>query len=67
TTILGMLPTALSLGEGGETMQPLAIVIMGGLTVSKIVVAVVIKTGLNLAAQPIETKPIKSLLRFVFL
>ena len=35
--------------------------------IPKIVVAVVIKTGLNLAAQPIETKPIKSLLRFVFL
>lgn len=44
TTILGMLPTALSLGEGGETMQPLAIVIMGGLTVSTLITLVLIPT-----------------------
>ncbi|MDB0438125.1 AcrB/AcrD/AcrF family protein [Clostridioides difficile] len=44
TTILGMLPTALSLGEGGETMQPLAVVIMGGLTVSTLITLVLIPT-----------------------
>ncbi|HEX6589525.1 MAG TPA: efflux RND transporter permease subunit [Longimicrobiales bacterium] len=34
TTILGMLPLALGLGEGSELMQPLAIAVIGGLSVS---------------------------------
>lgn len=42
TTVLGMIPTALALGEGGETMQPLAIVIIGGLSVSTLVTLILI-------------------------
>ncbi len=34
TTILGMLPTALGLGEGGELYSPFAISVIGGLFVS---------------------------------
>jgi CzcA family heavy metal efflux pump len=34
TTILGMLPIALGFGEGSEIQQPLAIAVIGGLTVS---------------------------------
>lgn len=34
TTILGMLPMAVSQGEGAEMWQPLGIVVIGGLTVS---------------------------------
>ncbi|MRG85092.1 efflux RND transporter permease subunit [Salinibacillus xinjiangensis] len=34
TTVLGMVPLALGFGEGAETQQPLAIVIIFGLTVS---------------------------------
>ncbi|MCO5143182.1 MAG: efflux RND transporter permease subunit [Oligoflexia bacterium] len=34
TTILGMLPIALGLGEGGKTLQPLGIAVSGGLWVS---------------------------------
>jgi multidrug efflux pump subunit AcrB len=34
TTVLGMLPLALGLGEGSEMMQPLAISVIGGLLVS---------------------------------
>lgn len=34
TTVLGMTPLALGIGEGSELMQPLAIVVIGGLSVS---------------------------------
>ena len=34
TTILGMVPMAVSQGEGAEMWQPLGIVVIGGLTVS---------------------------------
>ena len=34
TTILGMLPMALGIGEGSETWQPMGIAVVGGLLVS---------------------------------
>ena len=34
TTVLGMVPMAISAGEGAEMWQPLGIVVIGGLTVS---------------------------------
>ncbi|RUO31178.1 efflux RND transporter permease subunit [Aliidiomarina soli] len=34
TTVLGMLPLALGLGEGAEIMHPLALAVVGGLSVS---------------------------------
>ena len=37
TTVIGMLPMALGIGEGTETMVPMAICIIGGLTASTIV------------------------------
>ena len=36
TTVLGMLPLALGLGSGSELYRPLAIVVVGGLSVSTI-------------------------------
>ncbi|MGH6691140.1 MAG: efflux RND transporter permease subunit, partial [Gemmatimonadales bacterium] len=42
TTVLGMLPLALGLGEGSEMMQPLAITVIGGLSVSTLLTLVVI-------------------------
>lgn len=40
TTLLGMLPLALSTGEGSETWNPLGISVIGGLTVSTIITLV---------------------------
>ncbi len=37
TTVVGMLPLALNLGEGGEMLQPLAITIVAGLSFSLLV------------------------------
>jgi hydrophobe/amphiphile efflux-1 (HAE1) family protein len=42
TTAGGMLPLALALGEGSEMMQPLAIAVIGGLSVSTLLTLVVI-------------------------
>jgi HAE1 family hydrophobic/amphiphilic exporter-1 len=42
TTILGMLPMALRLGEGSELWQPMGVAIIGGLTVSTILTLIVI-------------------------
>jgi multidrug efflux pump subunit AcrB len=42
TTVLGMLPLALGLGEGSEMMQPLALTVIGGLSVSTLLTLVVI-------------------------
>ncbi|MDR2039749.1 MAG: efflux RND transporter permease subunit [Bacteroidales bacterium] len=42
TTILGMLPMALKLGEGSEMWQPMGIAIIGGLTISTILTLIVV-------------------------
>jgi multidrug efflux pump subunit AcrB len=42
TTVCGMLPLALGLGEGSELMQPLAISVVGGLTVSTLLTLFVV-------------------------
>ncbi len=42
TTVLGLLPMALGLGEGAEIRTPLAITVIGGLTVSTLLTLVVI-------------------------
>lgn len=42
TTILGMLPMALSTGDGSAAWRPLALVVVGGLTVSTIVTMVIV-------------------------
>ena len=42
TAAFGMLPTALALEEGGEMMQSLGVVIIGGLSVSTLVTLVLI-------------------------
>ena len=42
TTVVGMLPLALGIGEGSEVLQPLAVATIGGLTVSTLVSLLVI-------------------------
>lgn len=42
TTILGMVPMAMGLGEGSEIWQPMGIAIIGGLTLSTILTLIVI-------------------------
>ena len=42
TTLFGMVPLALALGEGTEMMQPLAIAVIGGLAVSTILTLLVV-------------------------
>jgi HAE1 family hydrophobic/amphiphilic exporter-1 len=42
TTILGMLPMALALGEGAELWQPMGITVIGGLTVSTVLTLIVV-------------------------
>src|SRR5699024_2724521 len=42
TTVLGMVPLGLALGEGAEMQQPLAITIIFGLTVSSIFTLILI-------------------------
>jgi multidrug efflux pump subunit AcrB len=42
TTVLGMLPLSLGMGEGTELMQPLALAVVGGLIVSTVLTLLVI-------------------------
>jgi HAE1 family hydrophobic/amphiphilic exporter-1 len=42
TTIFGMLPIALGLGKGGEALQPLGAVVVGGLTTSTFLTLIII-------------------------
>lgn len=42
TTVLGMLPMALSTGASSETWRPMGVVVMGGLVVSTIVTLIVV-------------------------
>ncbi len=44
TTILGMVPMAISQGEGSETWRPLGIAVIGGLTVSTILTLILVPT-----------------------
>jgi len=42
TTVLGMVPMALGIGEGSELWQPMGVVIVGGLTVSTLITLILI-------------------------
>ena len=42
TTVLGMLPLAIGIGEGTELMRPLALAVVGGLSISMLLTLIVI-------------------------
>src|SRR5690606_39088038 len=45
TTVLGMLPMALSTGEGSEIWSPMGVAVIGGLVFSTIVTLVIVPVG----------------------
>ncbi len=56
TTILGLLPMALGLGEGAELRAPLAITVIGGLSVATVLTLVVIPVVYSLVDR--KTDPV---------
>ena len=42
TTILGMIPMALSSGEGAEVWAPMGVVVIGGLLVSTVITLIIV-------------------------
>jgi HAE1 family hydrophobic/amphiphilic exporter-1 len=44
STILGLVPMALGLGEGAEIRAPMAVTVIGGLTLSTLLTLIVIPT-----------------------
>ena len=54
TTVLGLLPLALGLGEGSELQAPMAITVMGGLTVATLLTLFVIPVIYTVVALKLE-------------
>jgi len=68
TTILGMLPMALSTGTGSETWRPMGIVVIGGLLVSTFVTLIVVPLLYGIMSKHGERdKEEKTRKEFVFL
>ncbi|WP_286976986.1 efflux RND transporter permease subunit [Acetomicrobium sp. UBA5826] len=57
TTVLGMLPMALSQGEGAEIWRPLAVSVIGGLSFSTLVTLVLIPVVYSLVEEKIRRRP----------
>jgi multidrug efflux pump subunit AcrB len=57
TTVFGMFPLALGLGEGSELMQPLAIAVVSGMSLSMVLTLVVVPgayVGINRFAERLK-------------
>jgi hydrophobic/amphiphilic exporter-1 (mainly G- bacteria), HAE1 family len=68
TTILGMLPLALSTGEGSEIWRPMGITVIGGLVFSTLVTMIIVPVMYAIIARRGERdKKQKVRKRFVFM
>jgi HAE1 family hydrophobic/amphiphilic exporter-1 len=56
TTVLGLIPMAIGLGQGGELYAPLALSILGGLTVSTIFTLIVVPTAYSAIRKRLPMK-----------
>jgi len=56
TTVLGLLPMALGLGEGAEIRTPLAWTVIAGLTMSTVLTLIVIPTIYVMVTEKFEKK-----------
>ncbi|HRZ77585.1 MAG TPA: efflux RND transporter permease subunit, partial [Bacteroidales bacterium] len=63
TTILGMLPLALSQGEGAEIWRPMGITVIGGLVFSTIVTMIIVPVMYGLLARTGERDKVMKLRR----
>ena len=61
TTILGMLPLALSKGEGSEIWRPMGITVIGGLIFSTVVTMVIIPVMYGIMARSGERDKVSKL------
>jgi hydrophobic/amphiphilic exporter-1 (mainly G- bacteria), HAE1 family len=59
TTILGMLPLALSTGEGSEIWSPMGISVIGGLTFSTIVTLVIVPVVYRVVVRRAESRKMR--------
>ncbi len=57
TAIIALLPLALNLGSGAELQRPLAIAVIGGLSISTLFTLVVIPTAHVLLGEPEHARP----------
>lgn len=68
TTILGMVPMAISSGEGSEMWQPLGIVVIGGLTVSTFLTLLVVPVLYGLMSRHGDRDKVSKLRKkFIFM
>ena len=68
TTLLGMLPMALSNGEGSEMWQPLGIVVIGGLLVSTFITLIIVPVAYGIMARNGERDKVeKQRKEFIFM
>lgn len=68
TTLLGMLPMALSSGEGSEMWRPLGIVVIGGLLVSTFITLIIVPAAYGIMARNGERdKQEKQRKEFIFM
>ena len=68
TTLLDMLPMALSKGEGSEMWQPLGIVVIGGLLVSTFITLIIVPVVYGLISRSGERdKEVKQRKEFIFM